>query len=227
MGGEPGGGIPAIRQQMEELWGADVRDMMGGADFGSTYWAECDEKDGMHVCSQGALHVELIDPDTLASLPIAEGVSGELVYTTLRRQATPLIRYRMGDIVTVTAMDCSCGRTGYKIKAHGRADDMLIVRGVNVFPAAIKDVIMQFIPDTTGYLKIDLDFAGHSTYEPLNMRVEISKTSKKSAQDLALLLEGAIRDKLTVKVVVNIVPEGAIERPGAQKEKLLERVSKA
>jgi phenylacetate-CoA ligase len=124
-------------------------------------------------------------------------------------------------------MDCSCGRTGYKIKAHGRADDMLIVRGVNVFPAAIKDVVMQLVPDTTGYLKIDLDFAGHSTYEPLNMRVEISKTSKKSAQDLALLLEGAIRDKLTVKVVVNIVPEGAIERPGAQKEKLLERVSKA
>jgi phenylacetate-CoA ligase len=227
VGGEPGGGIPAIRQQMEELWGADVRDMMGGADFGSTYWAECDEKDGMHVCSQGALHVELIDPDTLESLPIAEGVSGELVYTTLRRQATPLIRYRMGDIVTVTSMDCSCGRTGYKIKAHGRADDMLIVRGVNVFPAAIKDVVMQLVPDTTGYLKIDLDFAGHSTYEPLNMRVEISKTSKKSAQDLALLLEGAIRDKLTVKVVVNIVPEGAIERPGAQKEKLLERVSKA
>ena len=86
---------------------------------------------------------------------------------------------------------------------------------------------MQFIPDTTGYLKIDLDFAGHSTYEPLNMRVEISKDSKKVAGDLALLLEGAIRDKLTVKAVVNIVPEGAIERPGAQKEKLLERVSKA
>lgn len=227
VGGEPGGGIPAIRQQMEELWGADVRDMMGGADFGSTYWAECDEKDGMHVCSQGALHVELIDPETLESLPIAEGVSGELVYTTLRRQATPLIRYRMGDIVTVTSMDCSCGRTGYKIKAHGRADDMLIVRGVNVFPAAIKDVVMQLVPDTTGYLKIDLDFAGHSTYEPLNMRVEISKTSKKSVQELAQLIEGAIRDKLTVKVVVNIVPEGAIERPGAQKEKLLERVSKA
>jgi len=89
VGGEPGAGEPAIRQQMEDLWGADVRDMMGGADFGSTYWAECDEKDGMHLCSQGALHVEIVDPDSLDPLPIEVGATGELVYTTLARQATP------------------------------------------------------------------------------------------------------------------------------------------
>ncbi len=224
VGGEPGGGIPAIRQKMEELWNADVRDMMGGADFGSTYWAECDAKDGMHLCSQGALHVELIDPDTLESLPIQEGTTGELVYTTLRRQATPLIRYRMGDIVTVSALDCSCGRTGYRIKTHGRADDMLIVRGVNVFPAAIKDVVTQLAPDTTGYLKIDLDFDGHSTYEPLKVRVEQSQSSALAPSELARRVEVSVRDKLTVRVIVSIVPEGMIERPGAQKEKLLERI---
>ncbi len=224
VGGEPGGGIPAIRQKMEELWNADVRDMMGGADFGSTYWAECDAKDGMHLCSQGALHVELIDPDTLESLPIQEGTTGELVYTTLRRQATPLIRYRMGDIVTVSALDCSCGRTGYRIKTHGRADDMLIVRGVNVFPAAIKDVVTQLAPDTTGYLKIDLDFDGHSTYEPLKVRVEQSQSSALDPSELARRVEDSVRDKLTVRVIVSIVPEGMIERPGAQKEKLLERI---
>jgi len=224
VGGEPGGGVPAIRQTMEELWNADVRDMMGGADFGSTYWAECDAKNGMHVCSQGALHVELIDPDTLESLPIVEGTTGELVYTTLRRQATPLIRYRMGDIVTVSDMSCSCGRTGYRIKTHGRADDMLIVRGVNVFPAAIKDVVVQLAPDTTGYLKIDLDFDGHSTYEPLKMRVEQGANSTMDSATLKQRVEDEIRSKLTVRVVVTIVPEGAIERPGAQKEKLLERI---
>ncbi len=224
VGGEPGGGIPAIRQKMEELWNADVRDMMGGADFGSTYWAECDAKDGMHLCSQGALHVELIDPDTLESLPIQEGTTGELVYTTLRRQATPLIRYRMGDIVTVSALDCSCGRTGYRIKTHGRADDMLIVRGVNVFPAAVKDVVTQLAPDTTGYLKIDLDFDGHSTYEPLKVRVEQSQSSALDPSELARRVEDSVRDKLTVRVIVSIVPEGMIERPGAQKEKLLERI---
>lgn len=227
VGGEPGGGVPAIRQKMEELWNADVRDMMGGADFGSTYWAECDVKDGMHLCSQGALHVELIDPDTLESLPIHEGTTGELVYTTLRRRATPLIRYRMGDVVTVSAVDCSCGRTGYRIKTHGRADDMLIVRGVNVFPAAIKDVVVQLAPDTTGYLKIDLDFDGHSTYEPLSMRVEQSADSREDPEALARRVEEAVRNQLTVRVNVSVVPEGAIERPGAQKEKLLERVQRS
>jgi len=226
VGGEPGGGVPAIREKMEELWNADVRDMMGGADFGSTYWAECDEKDGMHLCSQGALHVELVDPETLEPLAIDEGTTGELVYTTLRRQATPLIRYRMGDVVTVSATDCVCGRTGYRIKTHGRADDMLIVRGVNVFPAAIKDVVVQLAPDTTGYLKIDLGFEGHSTYEPLDMRVEQSAASTLVPDELARRVEDVVRDRLTVRVNVTVVPEGAIERPGAQKEKLLERVTR-
>ncbi len=223
VGGEPGGGVPAIREKMEDLWNADVRDMMGGADFGSTYWAECDEKDGMNLCSQGALHVELIDPETLESLPIMEGTTGELVYTTLRREATPLIRYRMGDVVTVSSLNSGRPRTGYRIKTHGRADDMLIVRGVNVFPAAIKDVVVQLSPETTGYLKIDLDFEGHSTYEPLSMRVEQSVTSTVTSDELRSRVEEAVRDKLTVRVNVTVVPEGHIERPGAQKEKLLER----
>jgi phenylacetate-CoA ligase len=130
----------------------------------------------------------------------------------------------MGDIVTVSALDCSCGRTGYRIKTHGRADDMLIVRGVNVFPAAIKDVVTQLAPDATGYLKIDLDFDGHSTYQPLKMRVEQSQSSALDPSELARRVEDSVRDKLTVRVIVSIVPEGKIERPGTQKEKLLEKI---
>ena len=223
VGGEPGAGEPAIRAQMEALWAADVRDMMGGADFGSTYWAECDRKDGMHLCSQGALHVEIIDPATLESLTIEEGTTGELVYTTLARRATPLIRYRMGDLVTVTAMGCGCGRTGYRIKAHGRTDDMLIVRGVNVFPAAIKEVVVGMRPGTTGHLKIDLDFPGHSTPGPLRLRVEVAGRDTGAFGGLAADIEQQIQSILSVRTVVSLVPEGAIERPGAQKEKLVER----
>ncbi|GAA1700075.1 AMP-binding protein [Microcella alkalica] len=225
VGGEPGGGVPAIRESMESLWGADVRDMMGGADFGSTYWAECDEKDGMHLCSQGALHVELIDPDSLEPLPLEEGVTGELVYTALARRATPLVRYRMGDIVTVSGTGCACGRSAYKIKTHGRADDMLIVRGVNVFPAAVKDIVVHFTPDATGYLKIDVDFEGHSTSQPLKIRVEMASSSTRTADELAVAIERMLSDRLTVRSVVSIVPEGRIERPGAAKEKLLERTT--
>ena len=223
VGGEPGAGEPAIRAQMEALWAADVRDMMGGADFGSTYWAECDRKEGMHLCSQAALHVEIIDPATLESLPIEEGTTGELVYTTLARRATPLIRYRMGDLVTVTAMDCGCGRTGYRIKAHGRTDDMLIVRGVNVFPAAIKEVVVAMRPRTTGYLKIDLDFPGHSTPDPLTLRVEVAGPDTGGFGGLAAEIEQQVRSVLSISTVVSLVPDGAIERPGAQKERLVER----
>lgn len=223
VGGEPGAGEPAIRAQMEALWAADVRDMMGGADFGSTYWAECDEKDGMHLCSQGALHVEIIHPATLESLPIEEGTTGELVYTALARRATPLIRYRMGDLVTVSAMGCGCGRTGYRIKAHGRTDDMLIVRGVNVFPAAIKEAVVGMRPRTTGYLKIDLDFPGHSTPNPLKLRVEVAGRDTGLSPSLAAEIEQRIRSMLSVRTVVSLVPDGAIERPGAQKERLVER----
>jgi phenylacetate-CoA ligase len=131
----------------------------------------------------------------------------------------------MGDIVTVSSLDCSCGRTSYKITTHGRADDMLIVRGVNVFPAAIKDVVMQFAPDATGYLKIDLDFEGHSTYEPLRIRVERADGAVRSADAFKEEIENAIRNRLTVRAIVTPVAEGAIERPGAQKEKLLERAA--
>ncbi len=225
VGGEPGAGEPAIRAQMESLWGADVRDMMGGADFGSTYWAECAHKDGMHLCSQGALHVEIVDPETLEPLAIEEGTTGEVVYTTLARRATPLIRYRMGDLVSVSAMGCDCGRTGYRIKAHGRTDDMLIVRGVNVFPAAIKEVVVGLRPRTTGYLKIDIDFPGHSTYEPLNLRVEVAGGDTGAFPNLAGEIQQAIRSALSVGTAVSLVPEGAIERPGTQKEKLVERIA--
>ena len=223
VGGEPGAGEPAIRAQMETLWDADVRDMMGGADFGSTYWAECGEKDGMHLCSQGALHVEIVAPETLEPQPITEGTTGELVYTTLARRATPLIRYRMGDLVTVSATGCCCGRTGYRIKAHGRTDDMLIVRGVNVFPAAVKEVVVGLGPRTTGYLKIDVDFTGHSTYAPLKLRVEVAGTDTEAFPGLAAEVQQAIRSALSVGTTVSLVPEGAIVRPGAQKEKLVER----
>lgn len=224
VGGEPIGG-EAVRQRIEELWAADVRDMMGGADFGSTYWAECEAKDGMHRCSQGALLVELIDPTTGDVLKIDDGVEGELTYTAIAREACPLLRYRMGDIVQVVGTSCACGRTGYRIKVRGRVDDMLIVRGVNVYPAAIKELVMRCRPRTTGFLKIVADFDGHATARPLTLRVEHADgVDGPGRAALAAELETRIRDVLTVRANVALVPEGTIERPGSNKEVLTERV---
>jgi phenylacetate-CoA ligase len=227
VGGEPVGG-EAVRRRIEEVWNADVRDMMGGADFGSTYWAECEHKDGMHLCSQGAILVELIDPATGDVLPVEEGTEGELTYTAIRREASPLLRYRMGDIVQVVGTSCACGRTGYRIKVRGRADDMLIVRGVNVYPAAVKEVVMQLAPRTTGFLKLLLDFEGHATTNPLKLRVEHARgLPADQLPALARELEARVRDILTVKVEVELVAEGAIERPGDRKEVLVERLARA
>lgn len=224
VGGEPVGG-EAVRRRIEEIWDADVRDMMGGADFGSTYWAECEQKDGMHLCSQGAILVEIIDPETGDVLPVEEGTEGELTYTAIRREASPLLRYRMGDIVQVTATSCDCGRTGYRIKVRGRADDMLIVRGVNVYPAAVKEVVMQLVPRTTGFLRIVVDFEGHATTDPLKLRVEYGRSlSDEELPALTRDLVARIRDLLTVRATVALVPEGSFERPGSRKEVLVERV---
>lgn len=226
VGGEPIGG-EAVRRRIEELWNADVRDMMGGADFGSTYWAECEYKNGMHLCSQGAILVELINPETGEVVPAVEGAEGELTYTALQREASPLLRYRMGDIVQVVGNSCDCGRTGYRIKVRGRADDMLIVRGVNVYPAAIKEVVMQFVPETTGFMKVVLDFEGHSTASPLKLRVEFAGgLAAGRLPQLGTEIESRVRDLLTVRAQVDLVAEGEIERPGDRKEVLVERVER-
>src|SRR5712691_7888953 len=182
-GGEPGGGIPAVRERIERLWGATVREMMGGTDLACTYWGECDGADGMHFLSPDLMVAELVDPDSGESIEPREGATGELVYTSLRREASPILRFRTRDHVVVTGTSCPCGRTGFKIRCVGRTDDMLIVRGVNVFPSAIKDLIMELAPETTGELRVRADFEGHTTQRPLPLVVERSASLDPTTED--------------------------------------------
>lgn len=225
VGGEPGGGIPAIRQRIEELWNADVREMCGGTDLGCTYWAECEDKSGMHEVCPDLILVEIIDPQTGEVQDVRAGLTGELVYTALDREASPLLRFRTGDHVEVTGTDCRCGRTGYKIRCVGRTDDMLIVKGVNVFPSAIQDIVTRFEPRTTGALKVVADFAGHSTQAPLKIRVEHGPGM--TGDGLAKLkddVEKKLRDALSFRADVVLVPPDTFEKPGVQKISLVERV---
>jgi len=225
VGGEPGGGIPAVRERIETLWGAVVREMLGGTDLACTYWAECDQADGMHLLSPDLMVAELIDPDTCEVLVPAEGVTGELVYTALRRQASPVLRFRTADHVVVTGTHCGCGRKGFKIRCVGRTDDMLIVRGINVFPSAIKDLVMELVPRTTGELRIRADFEGHTTQRPLRVAVEHAADLPAEEQErLRSDVEARLRGALNIKAVVELLAEGALERPGVQKVALIERV---
>ncbi|GAB3681471.1 phenylacetate--CoA ligase family protein [Saccharopolyspora tripterygii] len=224
VGGEPGGGLPAVRENLENLWGATSREMLGGTDIACTYWGECEANDGMHFLSPDLMVAELIDPDTGDRLDPVEGVQGELVYTALRRQASPVLRFRTRDHVVVTGTDCSCGRTGFKVRCIGRTDDMLIVRGINVFPSAIKQLVVELAPDTTGEMRIRPDFEGHSTQRPLPVVVEHARGMDEHQRDeLRSKLEQRIRSALNVKTNVEMVPDGTLKRPDHVKVALIER----
>jgi len=221
VGGEPGGGLPAVREKLESLWGATSREMLGGTDIACTYWGECEAVDGMHFLSPDLMIAELIDPDTGEQIAPVEGAQGELVYTALRREASPLLRFRTRDHVVVTGTGCSCGRTGYKVRCIGRTDDMLIVRGINVFPSAIKQLVAEL---TTGEMRIRADFEGHSTQRPLPVVVEDTGLTPEQQAGLRATIEQRIRSALNVKTVVGFVPQGSLKRPDHVKVNLVERV---
>ncbi len=225
VGGEPGGGLPGMRENLESLWGATSREMLGGTDIACMYWAECEAADGMHFLSPDLMVAELIDPETGERVAPVEGARGELVYTALRRQASPLLRFRTRDHVVVTGTSCSCGRTGYKVRCVGRTDDMLIVRGINLFPSAVKDLVLGLRPAATGEMRIRVDFEGHSTQQPLRLVVEYAADLEASRRDeLRRTVEDVVRSALNVKTVVELVPEGTLKRPDHVKVALIERV---
>ena len=141
--GEPGGQIAATRRRLEELWGATVGDTYGLSDVWGSFAGECEEREGLHFCGQGATLAELIDPETEQSIPVEEGARGELVFTHLDREAAPLLRFRSRDIAEIVGLECECGRTGFRFRVAGRSDDMFRVRGVNVFPSAIEELMRE------------------------------------------------------------------------------------
>lgn len=136
--GEPGGSIPETRARIEALWGAEVFDYYGLSDIFGACAGMCTAKDGLHWAEDHIL-VEVLNPET--SEPVAEGERGELVLTTLRKTARPMIRFRTGDIVSLTSEPCCCGRTSLRLRGiHGRLDDMLIIKGINIFPSDVEAI---------------------------------------------------------------------------------------
>ena len=211
VGGEPGGGIPHIRQKIEDTFGANVQECMGNGDMLGLMWAECEYKNGMHFIGQGACHPEIIDPDTGKTLEIKEGLQGELVYTSIDRECQPLIRFRTRDHVVVTQTKCECGRTGYCIKCIGRTDDMLIVSGVNVYPSAIRDVIGNLTPRVTGEIIIQLKEPPPSVQPPMKIKVEHGEDPGDLAQ-LKSEIEQLLREKLIFSSSVELVPPGTLPK---------------
>ena len=219
--GEPGGGETAFRAALEEGWGARVTEAMGIGDIGVSLWGECEEQDGMHLGARGFVHPELIDPGSGAAIELDDGATGELVLTHLRHRAAPLLRFRTRDHVEVRTTPCPCGRTGPRVRCIGRTDDMLIVRGVNVFPSAVREVVGGLGPRVSGNVLVRPRAPGPKQDPPLPISVELAR---EEAADPALAEEvrGRLREVLTFQAEVELVPFGTLER-SEYKSRLVER----
>jgi len=218
--GEPGGGEPAFRAALEEGWGAKVTEAMGIGDIGVSLWGECAHQDGMHLGARGFVHAELIDPETQRPIPLEDGASGELVLTHLRHRAAPLLRFRTRDHVVVRTTPCPCGRTGPRVRCIGRTDDMLIVRGVNVFPSAVREVVGAFAPDVSGHILVRPSAPGVKQDPPLPVSVELARGATADPA-LADSIRERLRNTLVVQARVDLVPWGSLQR-SEYKSKLVE-----
>ena len=172
VGGEPGGGEESFRGKLQAAFGAKVYEIMGIGDIAASLWGECEAQAGMHFSGEGIIHVELIDPDSGVAKKFSDGETGELVYTHLKREAAPLLRFRSRDHVRVWTSKCACGRTALRVRCIGRTDDMLIVRGVNVFPSAVREVVARFLPRVSGAIQIRPRRHGVKQDPPLPVVVE-------------------------------------------------------
>jgi phenylacetate-CoA ligase len=167
-GGEPGAGIPEVKNKLEKAYGCRIFD--AGAGFGCS----CDypEYQGMHWLGDDLCYYELVDPDSKQPLPMENGAQGEAVFTSLVGDGFVLVRQSLGDIHQVFTDPCPCGRSGFRYKVIGRSDDMLKVKGVMVYPSHIKGVINEFVPRVTGEMRIVLDEKPPRVVPPLKLRVE-------------------------------------------------------
>jgi phenylacetate-CoA ligase len=191
--GEPGAGLRAVRREIEDAWGATVADTFGMSDVWSTMAGECGRGEGLHLTTEGHAVLELVDPESGAPVALEDGATGELVWTHLRREASPLLRYRSGDLATVWTAPCACGRTSPRVRIDGRADDMLRVQAVNVHPAAIGAVLARL--DGLGRHAVVAD--GDPIAPPLRVFVE-ARDGAPDARAIAAELHARLRARFHV-----------------------------
>ena len=204
--GEPGGSIPATRQRIEESWGARVIDHHGLTEVGPISF-ECFEGPGFLHLNEHEYICEVLDPVTLS--PAADGQPGELVVTNLGRAASPAIRYRTGDIVVRRAGPCACGRALARIEGGiiARTDDMINIRGVNVYPTAIESVVRQ-APEIVEFRSV-VSHAG--AMRTLSIEIELTPSAG-DAPAIVSRVRRDLRDALGLSVPVQVVPPGALPR---------------
>ena len=204
-GGEPGLDDPSLRERIRETWGMEPRNAnYGVSDVFSNFAAQCEHDTRLHFLAGDVLYPELIDPETEAPLAIGAGQEGELVLTHLARESQPLVRFRTGDIIAIDeTAPCKCGRKGMRFRVVGRSDDMVVVRGLNLFPTMVAAVMGEFV-ELSGDYRIVLDHK--PPYDLLPVQVELAK-GQSAADGLGERIEQAIKSKLGATARVTILPE--------------------
>jgi phenylacetate-CoA ligase len=202
--GEPGASVPSVRARIEHAYGARCFDHTGMTELGATGFT-CQEQAGVHLIESEFIF-EVIDPETGESLP--PGSQGELVATNLGRAGMPLIRYRTGDLVQLDVEPCRCGRTFARIVGGilGRADDMLLVRGVNVFPSAIEGVVREF-PEVSEF-RVEVS----SRREMAEVRVLLELQPGGTDSSVAQRVAQRLHKRLLLRVPCELVPPGSLPR---------------
>jgi phenylacetate-CoA ligase len=207
--GEAGMQIPEYRRRIEETWGLRAADQYGTGELGM-HSGECEHRGGVHYGGNGFVLTELIDPETTAPIAFEEGAVGEFVYTSIRRQASPLLRMRSHDLMQVFTEPCPCGRTGFRFKVLGRSDDMFIVKGVNVFPLAVQATVAALQPALTGEFRIVLDRAPPIDYPPRLIAEVAAGLPAARHAETAAALRAAVAQRHNFTAAVELVPEGGI-----------------
>ena len=212
-----------MRKEIEEKLGITALDIYGLSEIiGPGVAIECPEKQGLHIWEDHFI-AEIIDPDTGEVLP--PGEQGELVITSLTKEALPMLRYRTRDITRIIEEPCTCGRTHKRLyRFSGRTDDMLIIRGVNVFPSQIESVLLEIGQTEPHYLLI-IDREGNM--DTLEVQVEVSMTDfsdeVRRLESLERTIRAAIESTLGVTVKVKLVEPKTIERSEGKAKRVIDR----
>ena len=212
-----------MRQTIEEKLGLKALDIYGLTEIiGPGVAFECEEQTGMHI-NEDHFIVETIDPDTGEVLP--EGEQGEIVFTCITKEAFPLLRYRTRDIGILKREKCACGRTLIKMmKPAGRSDDMLIIRGVNVFPSQVESVLLQ-LGNTAPYYQLIVDRIDNT--DVLEIQVEISpemfSDTVKSLEDQEKIIKNAIDSTLGISAKIRLVEPKSITRTEGKAVRVIDK----
>ena len=224
--GEPGAGLPEVRAKLEKGWGARVFDLLGGAHGVMMASAPVDEYHGMYVLSDDfSVTTQLVDPVSKDPIDDVDGAIGERVKTSLEWGGTPPLRYSVGDVYQVFSEPVPTGPKGRRVKVLGRVDDLLIVKGVKLYPAAVKDLVNSFVPEVTGEFRIVLDGPPPRVAPPLRVKVEAAVVhGSESGVDLASRIATAMHHRLTVRPDIELVSVGSLPR-STHKQRILEITS--